>query len=105
MGQVLPGSATTAEAMRRAKQHRQARLSALSKRYGINQKTVAKWKKRTAVAELPTGPRQPRSIVLSSEHEAAIVALRTHTLLSLDDCLNALQPTGDNMTGLRQIAE
>lgn len=91
--------------MRRAKQHRQARLRALSKRYGINQKTVAKWKKRTAVAELPNGPRQPRSIVFSSEHEAAIVAFRTHTLLSLDDCLNELQPTGDNMTGLRQIAE
>lgn len=66
---------------------------------------MAKWKKRTAVAELPTGPRQPRSIVFSSEHEAAIVAFRTHTQLSLADCLYALHPTGDNVTGLRQIAE
>ena len=41
MGQVLHGSATTTEAVRRAIQHSQASLRALSKRYGINQKTVA----------------------------------------------------------------
>jgi hypothetical protein len=56
MGQILRGSATTTEAVRRAKQHSQESLRALSKRYGINQKTVAKWKKRTSVADLPTGP-------------------------------------------------
>ena len=47
MGQVLHGSATTTEAIRRAIQHSQESLRALAKRYGINQKTVAKWKKRT----------------------------------------------------------
>jgi hypothetical protein len=55
MGQVLHGGATTTEAIRRAIQNSQASLRALSKRYGINQKTVAKWKKRTSVADLPTG--------------------------------------------------
>ncbi|WP_167694850.1 helix-turn-helix domain-containing protein, partial [Xanthomonas axonopodis] len=59
MGQVLHGSATTTEAIRRAIQHSQESLRALSKRYGINQKTVAKWKKRRSTADLPTGPRQP----------------------------------------------
>ena len=44
MGQVLHGSATTTEAVRRAIQHSQASLRALAKRYGINQKTIAKWK-------------------------------------------------------------
>jgi RNA-directed DNA polymerase len=44
MGQVLHGSATTTEATRRAIQNRQESLRTLSKRYGINQKTVAKWK-------------------------------------------------------------
>ncbi len=66
---------------------------------------MAEWKKQTAVAELPTDPRRSRSIVLSSEHEAAIVAFRTHTQLSLADCLYAFHPTADNVTGLRQIAE
>jgi transposase-like protein len=65
----------------------------LAKRYGINQKTVAKWKKRVSVADLPTGPKEPKSTVLSIEEEAVIVAFRKHTLLPLDDCLYALQPT------------
>ena len=73
-------------------------LRALSRRYGINQKTVAKWKKRTSLADLPTGPKEPHSTVLSIEHEAVIVAFRRHTLLPLDDCLYALQPTIPHLT-------
>src|SRR3954447_26332315 len=98
MGQVLHGSATTTEAVRRAIQHSQASLRALAKRYGINQKTVAKWKRRTSVADLPTGPREARSTVLSVEEEAVIVAFRRYTLLPLDDCLYALQPTIPHLT-------
>jgi len=71
----------------------------LAGRYGINQKTVAKWKGRTSVADLPTGPREPRSTILSVEEEAVIVAFRRHTLLPLDDCLYALQPTIPHLTG------
>lgn len=98
MGQVLHGSATTTEAIRRAIQHSQASLRTLAKRYGINQKTVAKWKKRTSVTDLPTGPREPRSTVLSPEEEAVIVAFRRYTLLPLDDCLYSLQPTIPHLT-------
>jgi len=98
MGQVLDGSATTTEAVRRAIQHSQASLRALAKRYGINQKTVAKWKKRSSVADLRTGPKEPRSTVLSAEEEAIIIAFRRHTLLPLDDCLYALQPTIPHLT-------
>lgn len=98
MGQVLHGSATTTEAVRRAIQHSQESLRALSKRYGINQKTVAKWKKRSSTADLKTGPKEPKSTVLSIEDEAVIVAFRRHTLLPLDDCLYALQPTIPHLT-------
>jgi transposase InsO family protein len=98
MGQVLHGSATTTEAVRRAIQHSQASLRTLAKRYGINQKTVAKWKGRTSVADVPTGPKEPRSTVLSVEEEAVVVAFRKHTLLPLDDCLYALQPTIPHLT-------
>jgi len=98
MGQVLHGSATTTEAVRRAIQHSQESLRALAKRYGINQKTVAKWKNRSSVADLPTGPREPHSTVLSLEEEAIVVAFRKHTLLPLDDCLYALQPTIPKLT-------
>src|ERR1700710_2375079 len=93
MGQVLHGSATTTEAVRRAIQHSQESLRMLAKRYSINPKTVAKWKQRGSVADLPTGPKDPKSTVLSVEDGAIIVAFRRHTLLPLDDCLYALQAT------------
>jgi hypothetical protein len=66
--------------------------------YGVNPKTVAKWKARSSVSDLPTGPKQPRSTVLSAEEEAVVVAFRRHTLLPLDDCLYALQPTIPHLT-------
>ena len=98
MGQVLHASATTTEAVRRAIQHSQASLRDLAKRYGINQKTVAKWRRRTSVFDLPTGPREPKSTVLTVEDEAIIVAFRRHTLLPLDDCLYSLQATIPHLT-------
>lgn len=70
-----------------------AEMRALAKRYGINQQTVAKWKTRTSVADLPTSPKEPRSTVLSIEEEAVIVAFRRY-----DDCLYALQPTIPHLT-------
>ena len=93
MGQVLHRGATTTEAVRRAIQRSQESLRALAGRHGINPKTVAKWRKRDSVADLPTGPKTLRSTVLSVEEEAVIVAFRRHTLLPLDDCLYALQAT------------
>ena len=47
MGQFLHSSVTTTQTVRRAIQNSQESLRTLAKRYGINQKTVAKWKKRT----------------------------------------------------------
>ncbi len=98
MGQVLHGSATTTAAIRRAIQHSQESLRALAKRYGINPKTVAKWRQRTSVDDQPTGPKQAQSTVLSLEDEAIVVAFRKHTLLPLDDCLYALQATIPHLT-------
>jgi transposase-like protein len=93
MGQVLHGSARTTAAVRRAIQHSQESLKTLAARHGINPKTVAKWRKRTDPADLAMGPKEVRSTVLTSEHEAMIVAFRKLTLLPLDDCLYALQPS------------
>src|SRR5271154_26678 len=98
MGQILHGSATTTEAVRRAIQHSQESLRALARRYGVNPKTILKWRKRSSVADLPTGPREPKSSVLAVEDEAIIVAFRRHTLLPLDDCLYALQATIPHLT-------
>jgi hypothetical protein len=98
MGQVLHGGSTTTEAVRRAIRHSQESLRTRAKHYGINQKTVAKWKKRSSAADRPTGPKQPKSTVLTVEDEAIVIAFRRHTLLPLDDCLYALQPTIPHLT-------
>lgn len=79
VGQVLHGSATKTGAIRRAIQHSQKSLKALAEHYGINQKTVAKWRKRSSVADLPTDPKEPKSMVLSTEDDAIVVTLRRHT--------------------------
>lgn len=49
MGQIRHGSATTTHAVRAAIQRSQASLAALSEEFGINPKTVAKWRKRQSV--------------------------------------------------------
>src|SRR3970282_2478674 len=98
MGQMLHGSARTTEAVRRAIQHSQESLRALAMRYGVNQKTVAKWKKRSSASDERTGPKDPHSTVLSLDEEAIVVAFRKHTLLPLDDCLYALQGTIPHLT-------
>jgi transposase-like protein len=98
MGQILHGSATTTQAVRAAIQRSKAPLKELSERYGLNPKTVAKWKKRAFVHDAPMGPKNPRSTVLSIEEEAIAVAFRKHTLLPLDDCLYALQATIPRLT-------
>jgi len=93
MGQLLHNGATTTKAVRLAIQNSQESLSVLSKRYGINPKTVAKWKKRKSTEDLPYGPKVVRSTVLIPAEEAVCVAFRKHTLLPLDDCLYSLQAT------------
>jgi len=97
-GQILRGSATTTETVRRATQHNQERLKALAGRYGIHPKTVAKRKKRTSVCDLPTGPSVLKSTLLTLEEEAIVVAFKRHTLLPLDDCLYSLQATIPRLT-------
>jgi transposase-like protein len=91
MGQILQGCASTTEAVRRALQNSQASLTPLASRYGINPKTMSKWRTRQYLSDSPMGPKEARSTVLSLEEEAICVAFRKHTFLSLDDCLYALQ--------------
>jgi transposase InsO family protein len=70
----------------------------LSRELGIHPKTVAKWRRRETVEDRKTGPKEPRSTVLSAAEEATVVAFRRHTLLPLDDCLYALQPSIPHLT-------
>ncbi|MEL7431326.1 MAG: IS481 family transposase, partial [Chlamydiota bacterium] len=98
MGQILHGSARTTEAVRRSIQDSEESLAKLAKRYNVNPKTIAKWKKRSFSHDDTMGPKQSRSTVLSTSEEAMIIAFRRHTLLSLDDCLYALQSSIPHLT-------
>jgi len=85
MGQLLHGGARTTAAVRRAIQQSEESIAKLAERYGLNPKTVPKWKKRSWVQDAPVGPKQPSSTALNRE-EPPIVAFN-HTLLPLDDYL------------------
>lgn len=62
MGQLLHGCATTTETVRRAIQRSQASIRTLAKQYGINPKTVAKWKRRDQVQDTPMGSKATRCV-------------------------------------------
>jgi DNA-binding transcriptional regulator YiaG len=57
MGQVLHGSATTTHVVRAELQRSQASAAELARRFGINEKTVRKWRSSIEKPELFT--RQP----------------------------------------------
>ena len=57
------------------------------RRYGLNPKTVRKWRKRTTTTDAPMGPTAPKSTVLTPAEEAIVVAFRQKILLPLDDVL------------------
>jgi transposase-like protein len=65
----------------------------LAARYGLNAKTVAKWRKRASTADPPMGPSRPKSTVLAEIEEAIVVEFRRRTLLPLDDVLGCLRQT------------
>ena len=98
MGKILHGCAATTAALRRTIQNSQEGLKQMASPYHINVKTVAKSRKRTSVKDSPMGPHEPHSTILTSEQETMIVAFRRQTLLPLDDCLYALQPSIPNLT-------
>jgi transposase InsO family protein len=98
MVQVLHGCAKTTHAVRAELQRSQASAAALAERFGINPKTVLKWRKRESVLDCPMGPKEARSTVLTPLEEAAIVAFHKQTLLPLDDVLFALQPSIPRLT-------
>jgi len=83
---------------RQAIRHSSESLQVLAKRYAINPKTVAKWKKRDDFEDLPSGPKAKRSGTLTAEEEGIVVRFREHTLLPLDDCLYALQAQIPHLT-------
>ena len=91
MASVLHGSARTTPRLRAEFQASKESSRALAARYGLNAKTVRKWRKRTTTADALMGPKKPKSTVLTPAEEAIVVAFRQKTLLPLDDVLGCLR--------------
>jgi len=98
MASVLHGSARTTPRVRAELQASKESTRTLAARYGVNPKTVAKWKKRTSTVDAPMGPRDPHSTVLTEVEEAMIVEFRRRTLLPLDDVLGGLREAIPKLT-------
>jgi len=90
MGKIPHGRARTTPATRLLIQQSTESLQKLATRFGLDPKTVAKWRNRTTTEEAVRGPK-PASTVRTPAEEAAIILFRQQTLLPLDDCLYALQ--------------
>jgi transposase InsO family protein len=93
MAAGLHGSARTTPRVRAELQASQEATRTLATRYGLNPKTVAKWRRRRSTVDAPMGPSRPRSSVLIDAEEAIIVEFRRRTLLPLDDVLGCLRET------------
>jgi transposase InsO family protein len=98
MGQVLHGSAKTTHAVRAELQRSQASSAELARRFGLNEKTVRKWRSRDTVQDEPMGPKERHSSVLTAIEEAAVVALRVQARLPLDDVFVALKDVIPHLT-------
>src|SRR3712207_2214816 len=90
MAAGLHGSARTTPRVRAELQASQEATRALAARYGLNPKTIAKWRRRATTADPYMGPSRPRSAMLTDAEEAIVVAFRRHTLLPLDDVVGYL---------------
>jgi hypothetical protein len=77
MGQVLQGSATTTEAVRRAIQHNQENLRILARRYG-SQKTVAKYINATNADRKPFRWTKSADDIFASIQRFCLRTLKAH---------------------------
>ena len=98
MEQVLHGSARTTPAIRQLLQTSTASTASLARQYGLNEKTVRKWRNRPSTQDAPMGPKAPVSTVLTAAEAAAACLFRQHMQLGLDDCLYTLQDTIPHLT-------
>src|SRR4051812_29494838 len=69
----------------------------LASQYGLNVKTILKWRDGAETSDAPMGPK-PNSKILSPAEEAIIVEFRSRTLLPMDDVLGCLEETIPNLS-------
>ena len=98
MGNIQHANAKTTPRIRKEIQDSKESLAKLAKKYSLNVKTVAKWRKRKDTKERRTGPTVAKSTVLSEIEEKIICEFRRVTKHSLDDVFISLKDEIPNLT-------
>jgi hypothetical protein len=73
------GAARTTPRIRAELQAAKESTRPLAARYGLNAKTVAKWRNRATMADGPMGPSKPKSTVPTEIEDAIVVEFRRRT--------------------------
>ena len=95
MASVLHGSARTTPRLRADLQASQESSRSLAARYGLNPKTVVKWRKRATTADGSEGSLEH---VVDARRGSHGGAFRQKTLLPLDDVLGCLRGAMPNLS-------
>jgi hypothetical protein len=98
MAAGLHGSARTTPRVRAGLRASQGATRVLAARYGLNPRTVARWRGRATAADQPMGPSRPRGTVLSDAEEAIVVEFRRRALPPLDAVLGCLRESIPKLT-------
>ena len=98
MASILHGCARTTPRIRAEFQASKKSSRALAAAYGLNPKTVAKWRGRAETADASMGPKAARSTVLTPAEEAIVVEFRRRTLIPLNEVLGCLRDTIPNLS-------
>src|SRR4051794_41950449 len=98
MAGLLHGCARTTPCVRAELQASQASTRALAARYGLNPKTVAKWRERDKTADAPMGARRPPGTVLGEAEGGAVVEVRRGAPPPLDGVLGCFRGSIPRLT-------
>jgi len=97
MGKLLHANAKTTIRVRKEIQESKESLANLAKKYSLNVKTVARWRKSESLSDKPSGPIKILSS-LSDIEQQIVCEFRRITKLSVDDCFISLRDKIKNLS-------
>ncbi|MBL8639922.1 MAG: hypothetical protein JNK24_06155 [Alphaproteobacteria bacterium] len=98
MANIYHANARTTSRVRQEIQDSQESIAALAARLNLNPKTIIKWKHAGRTSDAKSGPKNPRSTVLTPTEEQVICEFRRVTKLSIDDIFVSLRDRISRLT-------
>ena len=98
MGSLHHANAMTTARIRKEVQGSKQIIAALAERYHVNFNIILRWKNADSVEDGKSGPKEPRSTVLTEAEEQVICDFRKITRFSLDDVYVSLRDNIHTLT-------